>query len=178
MSGKEYRGRDVLDTPSPQDIVTLPSTLTISSSDATGDFITTSAPHGLSAGDAVEIALSGGTAGGVTDGGLYFIVPVTGQSSRFQITLKRDDALAIYAGSTDVTVINITANIGAGSAYPVFMCARAAVWVGGAGNLSCMNESRTKVVTITSVSAGSLLPICVHGIGSRYTTASALVLCH
>jgi hypothetical protein len=177
MSGREMRGRDILSTPSPQIVVTLASSLTISSSDATGNYITTSTAHGMSAGDGVEVSLSGGTAGGITDGGLYFVVPVTGQSARFQVTLNRDDALAIAGGSTAVSVVDITANIGAGTAYPVYTCSRACVWVGGAGNLSVLNDTRTKVVTISGVPAGALLPISVHGIGSRYTTASSLVLC-
>jgi len=50
-----------------------------------------------------------------------------------------------------------------------------AIWVGGAGNLAVIFADDDSAVTLTGVTAGSLLPIAVTKVMSTNTTATNIV---
>ncbi|MCL5460327.1 hypothetical protein M3M33_16945, partial [Loigolactobacillus coryniformis] len=64
-------------------------TATITSTDIAGDFVTTSAAHGLTTGNAVAV---GSTAGGLTTGVIYYAIVTATDKLKFAATLA--DALA------------------------------------------------------------------------------------
>ena len=168
-------GRDIPSQPGYLAAVTLPSSIAFSSSDATGDYITCDTAHGLTTGDLIEVAIDGGTTGGVTANTFYYAVEVTGQTARVKLATTYDNAIA-------GTVVNITADIGAGDVYPVAKVYRATLYVGTAGNVYVIPGSLDKNsvsgdadIGLLNVANGTVLPYVVHAVATRQTTASNIV---